>query len=103
MHWAPCHKAILNGNSSLTYHDDVMRATQAKKGPSAKPTAKRASAKPAGDLTRGKRIVGIDHPILAVSVGLAGCIIMWYRGRTYMIAGMTIRGLYLDNSRAPGS
>lgn len=41
-----------------------MSATAGRKGPSAKPTAKRARAKPAGDLTKGNRIVGIDQPSL---------------------------------------
>lgn len=64
---APCQRAIRNGNSSRTYHEEVIRATAGKNGPSARPTARRAQAKPAGDLTMGNRIVGIDQPSLSVS------------------------------------
>jgi hypothetical protein len=76
-----------------------MRATAGRKGPSARPTTSLAQAKPAALLTRGKQMVGIDQPSLVVSAYLLGC----YSKVTYIIAGIMIRGLYLDKSKAPGS
>jgi hypothetical protein len=82
------------GSSSATYQDEVIRATAGRKGPSAKPTAKRAAAKPPGERTKGKRIVGMDQPSLTSAK---------LETSTHIMTGMTMRGLYLARMREPGS
>ena len=58
-----CQIAIRSGASSFVYHEDVIKLTIGKNGPSAKPTKKRQRTKAHPALIAAMHAVTLDHAI----------------------------------------
>lgn len=67
-----CHMAILIGASSLVYHDELIKLTIGKKGPSASPTRNRQTMNDQPLFMRAMHAVMTDHTITWTGIWICG-------------------------------